>query len=76
MEATKLPAASRYIGFIRSFFSVNRHPLGEIVFESSRKYIENVEVNSSDRNYNAKGGRAYKLLDDAITFIGKEFGLK
>ena len=30
----------------------------------------------ADRNYNAKGGRAYKHLDDAITFIGKEFGLK
>ena len=30
----------------------------------------------ADRNYKAKGGRAYKPFDDAIAFIGQEYGLK
>ncbi|WP_417377946.1 hypothetical protein [Gimesia sp.] len=39
-------------------------------------YLGHSHRTLADRNYNSKGGRAYKPLDDAIAFIGKHFGLK
>ncbi|WP_299460019.1 hypothetical protein, partial [uncultured Gimesia sp.] len=39
-------------------------------------YLGHSHRTLADRNYNSKGGRAYKPLDEAIAYIGKQFGLK
>ncbi|HBL43401.1 MAG TPA: hypothetical protein DDZ90_08420 [Planctomycetaceae bacterium] len=39
-------------------------------------YLGQTHRTIADKHYDSKGGRAYKPLDQAIAYIGKQFGLK